>query len=57
MPTESHTHLCPVCGMPCPEGLAHCSLRCEEQDPVPELGELLDTIYPAPVEGASDGDD
>lgn len=29
------THLCPVCGMPCPAGLAHCSLRCEEADGMP----------------------
>lgn len=27
--------ICPVCGHPKPEGLAYCSLRCEERDPEP----------------------
>lgn len=26
------THLCPVCAMPAPSGLVHCSLACEEKD-------------------------
>lgn len=30
------THLCPVCSMPAPLGLVHCSLECEEQDPLPQ---------------------
>lgn len=58
---EGHkrTHLCPVCAMPAPSGLVHCSLACEERDPVPqpeEEGEPWDREEDhAPLEGASDG--
>lgn len=30
------TPLCPVCAMPTPLGLTHCSLACEEKDPPTE---------------------
>lgn len=42
MPSERH--LCPVCSMPKPAGLKHCSLRCEEADPLPQPEEAQDAV-------------
>lgn len=60
------THLCPVCAMPKPDGLKHCSLKCEEADPLPQPESwtcphgvedgygCVQCETPAPVEGASE---
>lgn len=48
--------LCRHCGMPCPSGLLHCSLACEEADPEPE--EVVTKAQPTyPVEGCYDDRD
>lgn len=44
MPDAPKADLCPVCAMPKPAGLAHCSLRCEEADPLPQPEEPSATL-------------
>ncbi len=56
MSDQPRSALCRHCGLPCPSGLLHCSLECEEADPEPE--EVVTKAQPTyPVEGCYDDRD